>query len=221
MNDDEEIDKTISDFTAPIESCSELMGAWYGSGSANSIKSHALEQTIAGGLFHADRFPLASRHYQKAIKTKPGCYFCWFNLGNCYQKDSKFIDAVVCYKEALRWRADLDAALLNLGVAYLQLGKKYNGKNPSASKSWAIHAIKNFKCISSDNLMWIAKFYELLTLRNIDGMRTYNIEFKKKMISDYKALSLYSKDLAEKIDMVEIRREVNPVRVRLRTKIEG
>lgn len=102
-------------------------------------------------------------HYRKALSAVTNCNLCWFNLGTCYLKLQRFIDAVVCLKSSLAIR-NSDPALLNLGIAYgwiLLKGYRY-------SREWLSACNRRFRLIEDPSLKAAAEFhgrhFELLDL---------------------------------------------------------
>lgn len=94
-------------------------------------------------------------HYRKALVTQPGCSLCWFNLGTCYLKLKRFIDAVVCLKASLAL-CNSDPALLNLGIAYSAI---LLSRRPY-SRIWRWASKSRFRLIHDPCLRLSAEFHE-------------------------------------------------------------
>jgi len=63
----------------------------------------------------------ARAHYKKALEYElQDAMFIsqiWVNLGNCFDSLGRVIDALECYEESLKWKADHGMALGNKGIA--------------------------------------------------------------------------------------------------------
>jgi tetratricopeptide (TPR) repeat protein len=160
---------------APVEPCHELnaVAVWLGKGeyywnfipSPNSkppLDRHDFEQAMATRLFQFGEYGLSTEHYKQALKIRPHCKGCWFNLGNCYLAREMPMDAAVHYQCALAENANFPSAVLNLGVSYLYLSRR--GLVDVDSVLAAIHLFRSIE--RTDSVALMAKLNEFLALKH-------------------------------------------------------
>ena len=83
----------------------------------------ALREDVAVLYMELNRPVEAARHFEAALKVKPGSAAAHFNYGTALAGASRLEDAVTQYQRALALRPNYAVAHNNLGTAFLRLGR--------------------------------------------------------------------------------------------------
>ncbi|KAI7841609.1 hypothetical protein COHA_004779 [Chlorella ohadii] len=65
-----------------------------------------VHNALGYALFNMERLEPAINEYKKAVSLQPGYVTAWNNLGDAYEKQKKYGDALSAYKEVLTYAPD-------------------------------------------------------------------------------------------------------------------
>lgn len=67
------------------------------------------------------KLPLAKESHLKSIEINPNYAYPYNNLGNIYNDERNYDEAIKCFKNAVKHRSNYVLAMANLGVCYLKV----------------------------------------------------------------------------------------------------